>query len=137
MINAFNAHLSQRIDNITISLQCATMGNTFKSVYELNAELYQWKKIFDHLQLTKQHIKILHKEFRFVDVEKLNVVYLKDLINWLEMEEKSYSHRVFGIFDLDDTSEIDFGEFVAALWNYCTLDKEDLGTLVCYLLCFI
>ncbi len=34
---------------------------------------------------------------------------------------------MLGIFDRNNTGDIDFGEFVLTLWNYCTLTKDTLA----------
>lgn len=44
----------------------------------------------------------------------------------LDIERTKFSMRVFSIFDEDSSGEIDFREFVLALWNYCTLGRATL-----------
>ena len=103
------------------------MGNLIKTIYDKNPEIALWKELFITLRLTQGDVKKLLKQFHLIDVDNSYTVSLHELINHLEMENTSYAKRVFGMFDTDGSGTVDFGEFVAALWNYCTLEKNDLG----------
>lgn len=103
------------------------MGNLIKTFYDKNPEIALWKELFITLRLTQGDVKKLLKQFHDIDADNSFSVSLHELINHLEMENTSYAKRVFGMFDTDGSGTVDFGEFVAALWNYCTLEKNDLG----------
>ena len=55
---------------------------------------------------------------------------LTELLTIIELERTPFTERVFSIFDEDNSGKIDFGEFVLALWNFCTLTKTTLGTSI-------
>ena len=48
------------------------------------------------------------------------------MLEYLHLERTKFTKRIFRIFDEDGSGQIDFREFVIALWNYCTLGKPAL-----------
>ena len=104
------------------------MGNCIKSFYDKNPEIALWRELFIILRLTHRDIDKLLTQFHIIDADNSYTVSLHELINHLGMENTSYAKRVFGMFDTDGSGTVDFGEFVAALWNYCSLEKNDLGS---------
>lgn len=55
------------------------------------------------------------------------MVSTKELFGYLDSKESTkFCDRVFTLFDEDQSGQIDFREFVVALWNYCTLSHSSL-----------
>ena len=48
------------------------------------------------------------------------------MLDHLDLKRNRFAKRVFAIFDVDGSNEIDFKEFVVALWQYCTLGRAQL-----------
>lgn len=44
----------------------------------------------------------------------------------VDIERTAFSAKIFGIFDSDDSHQIDFAEFVLSLWQFCSLRDSDL-----------
>jgi Ca2+-binding EF-hand superfamily protein len=44
-------------------------------------------------------------------------------------EDTPFASRVFTLFDYDGSGQIDFGEFVSVLWNFCTFTRYGLLAL--------
>ena len=68
----------------------------------------------------------LWKVFNKMDADKSGEVSLLELLNFLQQDNNSFMNRVFAIFDEDHSGEVCFREFVACLYNYCTLNKSTL-----------
>ncbi len=96
------------------------------NVYD-NENVKKDKKQFEALQLTSHDVGRLYKIFRKVDVDGSGTIALAELLAHIDVERTQFSQRVFSIFDEDGSGEIDFKEFVLALWNYCTLSRATLG----------
>ncbi len=87
----------------------------------------KWNEMFEALQLRKNEIKQLYKIFWKADLDGGGTIDLVELLTIVDLERTPFTERIFSIFDEDDSGKIDFGEFVLALWNYCTLTKFTLG----------
>ena len=44
----------------------------------------------------------------------------------LHIDTTRFTKRAFALIDEDGDGQVDFFEFVVAIWNYCTLDWESL-----------
>ena len=42
----------------------------------------------------------------------------------LDMERTPFTERIFRVFDTDGSGQLDFREFVLAVWNYCSMDQS-------------
>jgi Ca2+-binding EF-hand superfamily protein len=87
----------------------------------------EWSEKFAALQLTPSEVFRLYQVFHRADLDGGGTIDIDELIAVVDVEKTPFTKRVFSIFDEDDSGEIDFGEFVLALWNYCTLSKVTLG----------
>jgi Ca2+-binding EF-hand superfamily protein len=96
------------------------------NVYD-NDNVKKDKKQFEALQLTSRDVGRLYNIFQKVDVDGSGTIALAELLAHIDVERTQFSQRVFSIFDEDGSGEIDFREFVLALWNYCTLSRATLG----------
>ena len=109
------------------------MGNLLKNVYERYPELIEWLDLFERLGMTKKYVQKLHKDFYFINHAKTRSVPIEMLVDYLVTFEQEFGKRILSVFDADHTGMINFGEFVAALWNFCTLDKDELSKRTTYL----
>lgn len=87
----------------------------------------EWMEKFAALQISKQEALKLYTVFHRADLDGGGSINLLELLTVVDLERTPFTKRVFSIFDDDESGEIDFGEFVLALWNYCTLSKVSLG----------
>jgi Ca2+-binding EF-hand superfamily protein len=79
---------------------------------------------FRALGLSVEQLKSLHQCFTSMDLESHGTLQLHDLLMKCDLERTAFTERVFRALDGDKGGEIDFKEFVVALWNYATLDKN-------------
>ena len=98
-------------------------------------QFVKWNEMFEALQFQKQEIRQLYQHFSKADLDGGGTIDLTELLSIIELERTPFTERVFSIFDEDNSGKIDFGEFVLALWNFCTLTKTTLGKSTC-LYCF-
>eukprot|EP00601_Ochromonadales_sp_CCMP2298_P005288 CAMPEP_0173213228 /NCGR_PEP_ID=MMETSP1141-20130122/25264_1 /TAXON_ID=483371 /ORGANISM="non described non described, Strain CCMP2298" /LENGTH=429 /DNA_ID=CAMNT_0014140385 /DNA_START=214 /DNA_END=1499 /DNA_ORIENTATION=- len=105
------------------------MGGTSSAQYQAFSETEQyagWMKQFQAMKLSKVEVKKLYRIFRLVDVDGSGTIALAELLVHIDLDRTSFTKRIFSIFDDDKSGEIDFKEFVLALWNYCTLSTATL-----------
>lgn len=98
----------------------------FIDAYTMNPKLEEHRSQFEALQLTETEVTRLYKIFKKVDVDGSGSIELIELLVHIDVERTKFSERIFSIFDEDASGEIDFREFVLALWNYCTLSRATL-----------
>lgn len=87
----------------------------------------EWMEKFGALQISKSEALKLYTVFHRADLDGGGTINLLELLTVIDLERTPFTKRVFSIFDDDGSGDIDFGEFVLALWNYCTLSKVSLG----------
>jgi Ca2+-binding EF-hand superfamily protein len=51
---------------------------------------------------------------------------MAEFLVMLHIDTNRFTKRAFSLIDSDNDGKVDFYEFVAAIWNYCTLDWESL-----------
>ena len=68
----------------------------------------------------------LHEQFLKIDKDGSGTIELWEMLDHLDLKRNRFAKRVFAIFDVDGSNEIDFKEFVVALWQYCTLGRAQL-----------
>lgn len=104
------------------------MGNLLCSnIYFREPQLAQFRPLFEAFQLNPRDIRRLYEVFCTLDVDESGLVSTKELFGYLDSKESTkFCDRVFTLFDEDQSGQIDFREFVVALWNYCTLSHSSL-----------
>lgn len=104
------------------------MGNLLcSSIYYREPQLAQFRPLFEAFQLSSRDIRRLYEVFCTLDVDESGLVSTKELFGYLDAKESTkFCDRVFTLFDEDQSGQIDFREFVVALWNYCTLSHSSL-----------
>ena len=78
------------------------------------------------LALTEQAVEKFWKIYKKVDLDESGSIEIKEMLVHFDIDRTKFTKRVFGVFDEDNSGEIDLREFILALWNYCTLGKATL-----------
>lgn len=95
-------------------------------IYFENAVIAQWKTQFEALKLKDIDVEKLYEVYTKIDQDGSGSISLWEMLEHLQLQRNKFTKRVFSIMDEDNSGEIDFREFVIALWNYCTLGKAAL-----------
>ncbi len=89
----------------------------FKSIYSKNAAVRPLRSTFESLGLTEDDVARLHEQFVIIDKDGSGAIELWELLDYLDLQRNRFAKRVFAIFDADGSNQIDFKEFVVALWQ--------------------
>jgi Ca2+-binding EF-hand superfamily protein len=73
----------------------------------------------------------LHQTFLRIDSDASGLVDLAEFYRALKLTRCPFADRVFSIMDGDMSGEIDFREFVVAIWNYCSFDNVRSCKMTC------
>ena len=92
-----------------------------------------WFELFAAMKLTRSEVLQMYKIFCKVDFDGSGYVDVVELLTLLDVERTRFTEHVFSVFDGDHTGQIDFREFVLAMWNYCTIGTVSLGNWSCFL----
>lgn len=101
-------------------------GNSRRGFYATHPDVAKFRHQFDVLLMTEKEISRIHKIYAKVDTDKSGQISTLELFMALDVERNKFTERVFSIFDEDGSGQVDFREFVIALWNYCTLGRSTL-----------
>ena len=89
----------------------------FKSIYSKNASVRPLRSTFESLGLKEDDVARLHEQFVIIDKDGSGAIELWELLDYLDLQRNRFAKRVFAIFDADGSNQIDFKEFVVALWQ--------------------
>ena len=84
------------------------------------------KKMFERMGLSNGSVNSLYGAFRAIDVDGGGLISDQEFYTFFRLDQSKFTDRAFFLFDKDGTGELDFEEFVAAVWNFCTIEGEDL-----------
>ena len=72
--------------------------------------------------------------FGKADRDGSGAMTIDEFLDKIGMPWSHFAEKVFGVFDADDSGEIDFQEWAFAIWNYCTMTKREIVsfTFDCY-----
>lgn len=88
---------------------------------------------FDGMQLCDLDLQLIRESFENIDVSRSGTIDIKELETFLKIERAPFNRRVLAMFDADKSGELDFFEFLMMTWNFCSLDKRNLGKTKCEL----
>ena len=75
------------------------------------------RSTFESLGLKEDDVARLHEQFVIIDKDGSGAIELWELLDYLDLQRNRFAKRVFAIFDADGSNQIDFKEFVVALWQ--------------------
>ena len=75
-----------------------------------------------------EHIPKRHTVLSQVDEDDSGFVDHLEFLMFADVERTPFAKKIFDIFDHDLSGELDFVEFVCAVWNFCTMDDADIVT---------
>lgn len=105
------------------------MGNLVGyNIYYKYPDISSFRALFEAFQLSPRDVEKLYRVFCTLDSDRSGLISTAELFEFLEDKEGSikFCDRIFTLFDEDASGQIDFREFVVALWNYCTLSHSSL-----------
>eukprot|EP00941_MAST-03F_sp_MAST-3F-sp1_P000264 g264.t1 len=89
----------------------------------------EFKATFDALLLGDCDIKTLHDIFKEIDVDNSREISIDEFFKFFQFSYVTpLCKRYFAAFDLDGSGQIDFREFVTAMWNMCA-NCDDTGLI--------
>ena len=56
-----------------------------------------------------------------------NTVNIAKILIHLKLEKTFFTKRILSLLDADCSGDLDFGEFLVGVWNYCSIDNKYLG----------
>lgn len=96
------------------------------------------------LALSEAAVEKFYRIYKKIDMDESGTIEIKEMVMrgaicplphvllffaqlvHFDIDRTKFTKRVFGVFDEDNSGEIDLREFIMALWNYCTLGKSTL-----------
>jgi Ca2+-binding EF-hand superfamily protein len=85
------------------------------------------KATFTRLGLSNGTVNQLYGAYCAIDTDGGGSVSDTEFYTFFRLDESKFTNRAFFLFDKDGTGEIDFEEFVLAVWNFCTIEGDDLA----------
>jgi Ca2+-binding EF-hand superfamily protein len=89
--------------------------------------LSEHREVFNQLKLKDSEVGKIYKSFQAIDADESKTVNINEIFIHLHIEKTFFNRRVFSILDADGSGDLDFGEFLVGLWNYCSIDNKFFG----------
>lgn len=64
--------------------------------------------------------------FRKNDVDVSETISISEMFTMYDIENTSFTRKLFRLFDVDGSNSVDFFEYICCLWNYLCNDKITL-----------
>ena len=84
------------------------------------------KATFTRLGLSNGTVNQLYGAYCAIDTDGGGSVSDTEFYTFFRLDASKFTNRAFFLFDKDGTGEVDFEEFVLAVWNFCTIEGADL-----------
>lgn len=79
-----------------------------------------------NIKMSKHDLKSLFKMYAKIDVDLSGKISMLEFLNYFSLDQTEFNRRTFLLMDEDKNGKIDFVEFVAAIFNYCTFTWQGL-----------
>jgi Ca2+-binding EF-hand superfamily protein len=107
------------------------MGLLWSKSFTINTVVPgQGKEVYDtatKLKISQSDINALFRQFCNIDFDHSGIVDVSEFIVYHHITSEIIGELIFSLFDRDKSGKIDFQEYMVALWNYCTLNKDSLA----------
>lgn len=81
---------------------------------------------FKSLGLRSREVVKLVNLFLKIDADRGGTIDMFEFLMAVDVDRTPFASTIFSVFDADTSHNIDFVEFVLALWNFCSLSDADL-----------
>ncbi|CAE7457764.1 unnamed protein product [Symbiodinium microadriaticum] len=105
----------------------ALVSRKYDLIYDEVHGVKKYRGEFEAIGLLQKEVGLLFEFFKLIDIDNSGSIMLLELTEFIELEESSFAKKAFRAFDLDKSKTIDFHEFVLAVWDYCTLSRDNLA----------
>jgi serine/threonine-protein phosphatase 2B regulatory subunit len=92
----------------------------------LSGQGAQARATFERLGLSNGTVNQLYGAYCAIDSDGGGSISDTEFYTFFRLDQSKFTDRAFFLFDKDGTGEIDFEEFVLAVWNFCTIEGGDL-----------
>ena len=87
---------------------------------------YESAEKIGKLRLSMDAIKHIYDIFNTMNVSKNGSIDCDIFCSFFKVEKTKFTERCFQIFDKNSSSDVEFCEFILAIWNYCTFTMNSL-----------
>jgi Ca2+-binding EF-hand superfamily protein len=105
--------------------QC--MGKTFVINDKVSGQGPEILMIADKLQISRSDIDLIYNQFCYIDSDGSGIVDVSEFVVFHNISSEIFGELVFSLFDRDKSGKLDFQEYLTALWNYCTMERDALS----------
>eukprot|EP00949_MAST-11_sp_MAST-11-sp1_P000898 g898.t1 len=84
------------------------------------------KRLIERLSLDEKIAERLLKLFKTIDKDRGGTIGMEEFNAYFRLPRTPFSDRAFSAVDRDGSKAIDFREFAAAIYNFCSLTKSGL-----------
>eukprot|EP01041_Mallomonas_annulata_P011403 gene11403-23856_t len=79
-----------------------------------------------NLNLTQHHLRTLKRRYREIDIECNQAIDIKDFLDSINMPASPMTKALFDMIDIDQSSTMEFEEYVRILATYCMYTKDEI-----------
>eukprot|EP00937_MAST-01D_sp_MAST-1D-sp2_P005393 g5393.t1 len=91
------------------------------------AQFKRLLRVADHIHLDdKQLLELFYERFCWADADGTGTISIEEFLSFFEIDDMYFTRRLFRIVDTDNSSELDFIEFLLAVFNFCSFEWEGL-----------
>lgn len=98
-----------------------------RGAYDEYPFLAKYRNEYNDLGLGEREIGLLYKTFRRADSDHGGSISRSEFLDLYDISSNNFAKKIFRLFDIDSSGNVDFHEFVFTLWFFCTCDKATLA----------
>lgn len=102
---------------------------TISSKERREAILDTFQRVLDEWRISRAEASVLYSVFDGADLTRDGYINAIEFFRALNYRESPFTRRIYGLFDANANSEVDFGEFVTMAWSYMSPSPYSLVML--------